>query len=74
MKEKEVLVTFFMVILLTFVIFLFPMIIIWAMNNLFKLEILYNWKNWVSVYILLVVLSAACKDQKITTKEKNFYY
>lgn len=33
-----------------------PLGVMWALNSLFKLEIVYCWKNWLAVLILLFVL------------------
>lgn len=64
MNNKDALVTLSVLLLSTTAVFLFPLIIIWSINNLFNLEIQYTWKTWVSVYVLLVVFGVIVKDQK----------
>lgn len=68
MNNKEALVTFLLVMISASFIFLFPLIFIWSINNLFNLDVGYTWKTWVSTYILLVVFGAIIKDQK---KQEN---
>ena len=68
MNNKEALVTFVMVMISASFIFLFPLIFIWSINNLFNLDVGYTWKTWISTYILLVVFGAIIKDQK---KQEN---
>ena len=68
MNNKEALVTFVMVMISASFIFLFPLIFIWSINNLFNLDVGYTWKTWISTYILLVIFGAIIKDQK---KQEN---
>ena len=68
MNNKEALVTFVMVMISASFIFLFPLIFIWSINNLFNLDVGYTWKTWISTYILLVVFGTIVKDQK---KQEN---
>jgi hypothetical protein len=71
MNNKEALVTFFLVIFSVSAVFLFPLVFIWSLNNLFNLGIEYTWKTWISTYVLLVVFGAIIKDQKKEDKIKT---
>lgn len=43
--------------LLILYISLGPFLLIWSLNNLFALNILYTFNNWLSAYILIAILS-----------------
>lgn len=67
-SNKEVLVSFVAIMFAALIIFYFPMVLIWSMNNLFSLEISYNWKTWISVYIILSVFGSMTKNTEYKQK------
>lgn len=56
-NNKEAFVSLVLVIICVSIVFYFPLLIIWSLNNLFNLEIPYNWKTWLSTYVLLTILN-----------------
>lgn len=65
-SNKEAFVSLVLVIICVSIVFYFPLLFIWSLNNLFNLEIPYNWKTWLSTYILLTILNLGKAGQKET--------
>lgn len=55
--NKEAFVSLVFIIIYAILAFYFPILFIWSLNNLFNLEIPYNWKTWLSTYIFLTILN-----------------
>ena len=72
MNNKEILVTLGLVLLSFFLIFYTPLLVIWALNNLFHLDTPYNWKTWISVFILST-LAKTIVSKNEETKIKSFW-
>lgn len=47
-------ILFFAFILIFAIAFFIPLSLIWSLNTLFKLDILYTWETWLSAAILIV--------------------
>jgi VanZ family protein len=71
---KNAFVTLVLIFLIFVGIFSIPLLVIWSLNNLFNLEAQYNWKSWVSVYVLLVILSSLSQSTKQEIKAKEFWW
>jgi len=41
-----------------------PLLIVWALNGLFPLEVAYGFRSWASVVILLAVIAALLEGTK----------
>lgn len=62
----------FGLVLLLLYITVGPVLLIWSLNNLFNLNILYTFNNWLSCYILMAILSVIVgKDKIIIDKYSN---
>lgn len=72
MNSKEALVYLFFVLLGATVIFFAPLLVIWSINNIFNTETPYNWKTWISVYILLTIINSSLRNGE-SNKVKNFW-
>ena len=68
-KNFAIFVTLFFLLLLITYIFVIPIIIIWALNNLFPLDIKYTWETWISVYILLTMINLINKEPSESFKK-----
>lgn len=68
-SNKEAFVTLILVCFAFFGIFFIPLLVIWSLNNLFSLDVQYNWKTWLSVYVLLVALNSRSTKQEVKTRE-----
>lgn len=71
---KNAFVTLVLIFLIFVGIFSIPLLVIWSLNNLFNLEAQYNWKSWVSVYVLLVILSSLSQNTKQEIKTREFWW
>jgi len=59
-------------IIITFVLFtlvVFPFIIIWSLNNIFKLGVAYNIQDWASILVLLTLLNTHFKPYTTPVKK-----
>jgi len=59
-------------IIITFVLFsllVLPLIIIWSLNNIFKLGIVYNIQDWASILALLIILNAIFRGSPTAPKK-----
>jgi hypothetical protein len=73
MKNKEVFITFTLFLICATLLFYMPLLIIWALNNLFNLDAPYNWKTWVSVYILFALVNSMISKNESCVKVKDFW-
>jgi hypothetical protein len=46
-----------LILIIPLIIFYYPIITIWALNTVFKLEIAYGWPAWLAVLWLIMTLS-----------------
>jgi hypothetical protein len=59
-------------IIVTVVLFsllVLPLLIIWSLNNIFKLGIAYNVSDWFSILVLLTILNAIFKASVTPSKK-----
>lgn len=61
--------TFALLILLLYIVF-GPLLLIWSLNTLFMLNILYTFNNWLAVYVLMSTLSITFGGFQKTSKDK----
>lgn len=74
MDNKDAIVTFIFVLFCVVVVFYVPLVGIWSINNLFNLDIPYNWKTWASFYILYVYAGAlTAKNKDVEPKINKFW-
>jgi hypothetical protein len=57
----------YLVILLLYIAFA-PLLLMWSLNNLFSLEIAYNFNNWLSVYIIISLFHGITHQQSTNLK------
>jgi uncharacterized membrane protein YqjE len=67
MKKFAVIGSIMLLVLFTLVSL--PLLIIWSLNNLFKLDIAYNLKDWFSILVLLTILNAHFKTSRSLVKK-----
>jgi hypothetical protein len=72
-EKFGIFVTLFFLMLIIFYIFIIPVIIIWALNNLFPLDIKYTWETWLSVYILLTIINVIYKEEHYNESFKKLW-
>lgn len=51
--------TIFITVSVLLVIIFTPLLIIWALNTLFQLNLIYNMENWAATLILSMAISSA---------------
>lgn len=73
MNNKDATLVFIFLLVSILLIFQAPIIIIWAMNNLFFMNIPVNWKTWLSVYILWTALSLAARKENEQQIKYHFF-
>jgi hypothetical protein len=72
-EKFGIFVTLFFLMLIISYIFIIPIIIIWALNNLFPLDIKYTWETWLSVYILLTIINVIHKEEHYNESFKKLW-
>ena len=61
--QKNFIIVLLIILIIVLIIF-GPIIIIWALNTLFKLGILYNFKTWLAT----LILSGSIGGSKVSSK------
>jgi hypothetical protein len=57
----------YLVVLFLYIAFA-PLLLMWSLNNLFSLEIAYNFNNWLSTYIILTLFHGITHQQSTISK------
>jgi hypothetical protein len=60
----------FLLFLLVLYIVAGPLLLIWSLNTLFYLNILYTFNNWLAAYILMAILSVSIGSNHKTIDSK----